>query len=140
MSAGVAVAESPPSAASDDLAGRVLQELEGKHGMLAHHLEQGEWKVEEAEVVVRTAASAKMLEMLLVPDARKIINKAASAALGRPVKVQVAGGAANGNSAPAPAPARPGRSRASEDPVVRRMQEKFGAEIRTVIDHKEKQR
>jgi len=108
--------------------------------MLAHHLEQGEWKVEEAEVVVRTAASAKMLEMLLVPDARKIINTAASAALGRPVKVQVVGGATNGNSAPAPAPARPGRSRASEDPVVRRMQEKFGAEIRTVIDHKEKQR
>ncbi|HXR38041.1 MAG TPA: hypothetical protein VN776_03075, partial [Terracidiphilus sp.] len=115
-------------------------ELEGKHGMLAHHLEQGEWKVEETEVVVRTAASAKMLEMLLVPDARKIINTAASAALGRPVKVQVVGGATNGNSAPAPAPARPGRSRASEDPVVRRMQEKFGAEIRTVIDHKEKQR
>jgi len=140
MSASVAVAESPPSAPNDDLAGRVLQELEGKHGMLAHHLEQGEWKVEEAEVVVRTAASAKMLEMLLVPDARKIINTAASAALGRPVKVQVVGGAANGNSAPAPAPARPGRSRASEDPVVRRMQEKFGAEIRTVIDHKEKQR
>ncbi len=140
MSAGVAVAEIPPSAPSDDLAGRVLQELEGKHGMLAHHLEQGEWKVEEAEVVVRTAASAKMLEMLLVPDARKIINTAASAALGRPVKVQVVGGAANGDSAPAPAPARPGRSRASEDPVVRRMQEKFGAEIRTVIDHKEKQR
>ena len=140
MSASVAVAESPQSAPSDDLAGKVLQELEGKYGMLAHHLEQGEWKVEQADVVVRTAASPKMLEMLLVPDARKIINAAASAALDRPVKVQVVGGAANGDSAPAPAPARPGRSRASEDPVVRRMQEKFGAEIRTVIDHKEKQR
>jgi DNA polymerase-3 subunit gamma/tau len=138
MSGGVAVAEQ--SAPSNDLAGRVLHDLEGKHGMLAHHLEQGEWRVDEAEVVVRTAASAKMLEMLLVPEARKIINAAASAALGRPVKVQVVGGAANGNSAPAPAPARPGRSRASEDPVVRRMQQKFGAEIRTVIDHKEKQR
>jgi len=128
------------TATVSDLAGRVLQELEGKHGMLAHHLEQGEWKIEEAEIVVRTAASAKMLEMLLVPEARKIINTAASAALGRPVKVQVNGGATNGNSSPAQAPARPGRSRASEDPVVRRMQEKFGAEIRTVIDHKEKQR
>jgi DNA polymerase-3 subunit gamma/tau len=138
ISASVVVAEQ--SASSGDLASRVLQELEGKHGMLAHHLEQGEWKVEEAEVVVRTAASGKMLEMLLVPDARKIINTAASAALGRPVKVQVVGGATNGNNAPTPAPARRGRSRASEDPVVRRMQEKFGAEIRTVIDHKEKQR
>jgi hypothetical protein len=30
------------------------------------------------------------------------------------------------------------RSRAADDPVVRRMQEKFGAEIRTVIDHRAK--
>jgi len=138
MSASVAVMEH--SAPSHDLAGRVLQELEGKHAMLAHHLEQGEWKVEESEVVVRTAASTKMLEMLLVPEARKIINAAASAVLGRPVKVQVLGGATNGNNVPASTPTRPGRSRASEDPVVRRMQEKFGAEIRTVIDHKERQR
>jgi len=136
----VAVSEAPGPAAGGDLLGSVLQELDGKYGMLAHHLEQAEWKVEEAGVVVRTAASTKMLEMLLVPDARKIINTAASSALGRAVKVQVVGGAANGGNAPAPAPARPGRSRASEDPVVRRMQQKFGAEIRTVIDHKEKQR
>jgi hypothetical protein len=31
-----------------------------------------------------------------------------------------------------------GRGRAEQDPVVRRMQEKFSAEIRTVIDYKEK--
>jgi hypothetical protein len=31
-----------------------------------------------------------------------------------------------------------GRNRAAEHPVVRRMQEKFGAEIRTIIDHREK--
>jgi hypothetical protein len=31
-----------------------------------------------------------------------------------------------------------GRNRADHDPVVRRMQEKFGAQIRTVIDYKEK--
>jgi len=138
MSASIAVMER--NAPSHNLADRVLQELEGRHAMLAHHLEQGEWKVGEAEVVVRTAASTKMLEMLLVPEARKIINAAASAALGRPVKVQVLGGATNGNSLPVQAPARAGRTRASEDPVVRRMQEKFGAEIRTVINHKEKQR
>jgi DNA polymerase-3 subunit gamma/tau len=137
-SSSVAVREADIPAG--DLAGRVLQELEGKHGMLAHHLEQGEWKVAEAEVVVHTAASLRMLEMLLVPEARKLINAAASAALGRGVKVQVIGGASNGNSALSQAPSRPGRTRAAEDPVVRRMQEKFGAEIRTVIDHKEKQR
>ena len=134
------MSDAPIPAAAGDVAARVLQELEGKHGMLAHHLEEAEWKVEEAGVMVRTSASAKMLEMLLVPDARKAINSAASAALGRAVKVQVVGGAANGNSPVTPISPRPGRSRASEDPVVRRMQEKFGAEIRTVIDHKEKQR
>ncbi|MGA9990565.1 MAG: hypothetical protein WBP69_22545, partial [Terriglobales bacterium] len=30
------------------------------------------------------------------------------------------------------------RSRAEQDPIVQRMQEKFGAEIRTVIDYREK--
>jgi hypothetical protein len=31
-----------------------------------------------------------------------------------------------------------GRGRAEQDPVVRRMQEKFGAQVRTVIDYKDK--
>jgi len=31
-----------------------------------------------------------------------------------------------------------GRSRAEQDVVVQRLREKFGAEIRTVIDYKEK--
>ena len=34
------------------------------------------------------------------------------------------------------APGPGGRGRAEQDPVVRRMQEKFGAEIRTVIDYR----
>jgi DNA polymerase-3 subunit gamma/tau len=138
MAATVAVAEK--TASGPDLATQVLQQLEGKHGMLAHHLGQGEWKIGEREVVIRTGAAGKLLDSLLKPDARKIMNEAASAALGRSVRVEVTSGASNGNSAPAATPIRPGRSRASEDPVVRRMQEKFGAEIRTVIDHKEKQR
>jgi hypothetical protein len=31
-----------------------------------------------------------------------------------------------------------GRGRAEQDPVVQRMKEKFGAQIRTVIDYREK--
>ena len=31
-----------------------------------------------------------------------------------------------------------GRGRAEQDPVVQRMREKFGAQIRTVIDYREK--
>jgi len=41
-----------------------------------------------------------------------------------------------GTPAENPAGGTDARTRATEDPVVRRMQEVFGAEIRTVIDHK----
>ena len=42
-------------------------------------------------------------------------------------------------SAPRPASTNGGgRGRAEQDPVVRRMKEKFGAEIRTIIDYKDK--
>jgi hypothetical protein len=53
----------------------------------------------------------------------------------------VSGGPAATNGAAAVVRPRNGasaRSRAAEDPIVQRMREKFGAEIRTVIDHREK--
>jgi len=48
-----------------------------------------------------------------------------------------------GDVAPGPSVNRPpsngsGRSRAEQEPIVRRMKEKFGAEIRTIIDYKAK--
>jgi hypothetical protein len=76
-------------------------------------------------------------------DARRIASAAASGLAGRPLKMLVQ----PGNVQPTPptgSPARrsssngSARSRAEQDPVVRRMQEKFGAEIRTVIDYREK--
>ncbi len=75
------------------------------------------------------------------------MNAAAAAAAGRPLELGiVAEPTSNGEGKEAgswrqeaaistPATAR---ARAGEHPVVRRMQEKFGAEIRTVIDHREK--
>ncbi|HYY68184.1 MAG TPA: DNA polymerase III subunit gamma/tau, partial [Terriglobales bacterium] len=135
--ASVAVAER--MVASHDLADRVLSALENAgHRVLASMLEQGEWTVGDSEVSIRVAAPPAMVDMSLKAEARKIINAEAAAAFGRPVSVHVLGGAADANNTPAPA--RPGRSRAAEDPVVRRMQEKFGAEIRTIIDYKEKRR
>ena len=50
----------------------------------------------------------------------------------------------SGGTAQAPAPRAQsssnggGRGRAEQDPIVRRMQEKFGAEIRTIIDQRER--
>jgi hypothetical protein len=66
--------------------------------------------------------------------------------LGRAVKFKVVPGATpgrqedkrNGAGARSSGPALSGRSRAEQDSVVRRLREKFGAEIRTVIDYKEK--
>jgi hypothetical protein len=63
----------------------------------------------------------------------------ANRVLERPIQLKVL----PGNETPAatlpPSPApRTGRSRAEQDPIVRRMQEKFGAEIRTIIDYREK--
>ena len=37
-----------------------------------------------------------------------------------------------------PHPMVAGAARAEQDPIVRRMQEKFGAEIRTIIDQQDK--
>ena len=85
--------------------------------------------------------------MVFSPDVRKIINSAAATVAAGPVKVTlqssgVGNGNGNGNTAKAPI-SRVGnglgaRARASEDPIVKRMQEKFGAEIRTVIDYRDK--
>ena len=57
-------------------------------------------------------------------------------------KIRVSGGAANANVRPRSTTlsgnGTDARSRAANDRVVRRVQEKFGAEIRTVIDQSNK--
>ena len=117
----------------------VLNALSGAgHRILISLLETGEWQVEGNEVVIRVASSATVVEMSLGADAKRLMIATASGALGRPVKVRVVpGGVAQ--AAPRPVSANGGgRGRAEQDPVVRRMKEKFGAEIRTIIDYKEK--
>jgi len=55
-------------------------------------------------------------------------------------KVLVEPGGARSSAPPArrSSPNGSARSRAEQDPIVQRMKEKFGAEIRTVIDYREK--
>jgi hypothetical protein len=81
--------------------------------------------------------------LALSEDARQGAVAAAVRALARPMRLRVVGVAGNDGkpaAAGGPRPANgPGaRSRAADDPVVRRVQEKFSAQIRTVIDHREK--
>lgn len=136
--------ETPASGDPAVIMGSVLSELENAgHKMLASTLEAGAVDLRGSELVISVPQSAAVIDMMMGPEAKRIANAAGTRSAGRPLKVNVIGGAPqrNGNAAPAIRPVRNGagaRSRAAEDPVVRRMQEKFGAEIRTVIDHREK--
>jgi DNA polymerase III subunit gamma/tau len=149
--AAVAVAVEEPSPAGDrqvtndpgQLLGHVLAELENAgHKMLASTLGSGSVLLEGNELKVTISQPASVIDLMMGAEPRRVANAAASAALGRPVKVNVVSGvpaAANGTTtAVRPRNGASARSRAAEDPVVQRMREKFGAEIRTVIDHREK--
>jgi DNA polymerase-3 subunit gamma/tau len=140
------VLESPPESqpvlaeTAPDLRGTVLNALNNTgQRMLSAMLETGEWQVEGSELVIKVGSSATVIEMSLGADAKRLIIATASGVLGRPVKLKVISG-----GVPQSPPRNPssgnggGRGRAEQDAVVRRMKEKFGAEIRTIIDYKEK--
>ena len=127
----------------------VLQALaDGNQRILVSMLEAGEWAVEGNEVVIKVSESQTVIDMSLGADARRLAVASASGILGRAVKLKIVSGAtlktvegkSNGSAARTEGTKSKGggRSRAEQDAVVRRLQEKFGAEIRTVIDYKEK--
>jgi len=123
--------------------GHVLAELEkAGHKMLASTLESGSVTLQGNELRVSIAQSAAVIDLMMSAEPKRLANAAASAALGRPAKVNVISGvpaATNGaTTVVRPRNGASARSRAAEDPIVQRMRDKFGAEIRTVIDHREK--
>ena len=126
----------------EKLQGAVLQALtDANQRILVSMLSSGEWSVQGNEVVIKVAESQTVVDMSLGPEGKRIAIATAGGVLGRAMKLKVVPGAAvepkkNGTKSFAPGPG--GRSRAEQDPIVRRMQEKFGAEIRTVIDYREK--
>jgi DNA polymerase-3 subunit gamma/tau len=131
----------------DRLQSAVLQALsDGNQRILASMLESGEWSVEGNELIVRIAESQTVVDMSFGQDAKRLAIAAASGILGRAIKLKIVPGASvnpekrNGDSPRSKATTSnaSGRSRAEQDSVVRRLQEKFGAQIRTVIDYKDK--
>jgi len=108
--------------------------------MLHSMLESGQWSIKGNILTAGVATSATMIDMSFTAEARRVASAAASGKAGRPIKVQVLAGGVEERDAGArrAAPNGSARSRAEQDPIVRRMQEKFGAEIRTVIDYREK--
>ena len=143
------------AARADSLRDTVLSALSNQP-MLASLLETAQWSLDGNTLTAKVAASNTMIEMSFTAEARRIAMASASGQAGRPIKVQVVTGgvageksqsglsaeraSANGKAANGSAPNGSARSRAEQDPVVKRMQEKFGAEIRTVIDYREKGR
>ncbi len=111
------------------------------HEMLAHNLEEGEWSLNGWEVSVKVAISQVLIDVALGPEPKRVIQTALNQAAGKPLKFKLVSGGTSVAAKPvAPRPANGvgARSRAQADPVVQRMQEKFGAEIRTVIDQKDR--
>jgi len=110
----------------------------GQH-MLVSMLEAGEWKMEAGDLVIQVASSATVIDMSLGADAKRLAIAAASGLLGKPIKLRVIPGGAPQNAGPTRIASNGGgRSRAEQNPIVRRMREKFGAEIRTIIDYRDK--
>jgi len=135
-----------PSSVTDKLRSAVLQALmDGNQRVLASMLEAGEWAVEGNEIVIKTTESQTVVDLSFGADARRLATASASGSLGKPAKLRIVPSAnvvapekRNGGPKSNQSPLANGRSRAENDSVVRRLQEKFGAQIRTVIDYKEK--
>jgi DNA polymerase-3 subunit gamma/tau len=158
-SAAVAVAEAEPDAEAqpnplpssepqgeiNKLQMAVLQALtDANQRILVSMLESGEWSIQGNELFIRVAESQTVVDMSLGPEGKRIAIAAASGVLGRPIKFKVIPGSTvapqeKKNGAAARMASGPGgRGRAEQDPIVRRMREKFGAQIRTVIDYRDK--
>src|SRR5260221_1469236 len=125
----------------ESLRDAVLHALSNQQ-MLVSLLETAKWTLEGNTLIAKVAASSTMIEMSFTNEARRTATAAASGLAGRPIKILVEPGgspqAASAERRSSSKSSGSARSRAEQDPVVQRMQEKFGAEIRTVIDYREK--
>jgi DNA polymerase-3 subunit gamma/tau len=133
-----ASAESDPAVSGlNALRTAVLDSL-GAYQMCAAMLENGEWSIAGNELVVKVAASATIIDMTVGAEARRLAMASASGAAGRALKLKVIPGGVIQNTPSDQKALSNGRGRAEQDPLVRRMKEKFGAEIRTIIDYRQK--
>ena len=138
----VAISDAESASDPGTILGRVIAAIEeAGHSSAAMILEKGSARIEGNELIVTVVEKQAMIK-LVFEQAMRVANSAATAAAGRMLKLNIVSGAAgNGNGNPVVVRPPNGSSvwnRATDDPVVQRMREKFGAEIRTVIDHRQK--
>jgi DNA polymerase-3 subunit gamma/tau len=106
--------------------------------MAADALEEGEWSVTASGVTVKVSGSEQLIAMTFGPEQHRLMQQAAETSAGRPLRISITPGAAKKAAVTAaPRSSAPGsaRAKAAQHPVVRRMMEKFGAELRTVLDN-----
>jgi DNA polymerase-3 subunit gamma/tau len=142
-SLAVAVQEAPEPAVTsstelniDAVREAVLLELQDQKTLFGP-LEEGEWAIEGVEVVVKTSLSPTFIEFAFTADLKRRAVGTVARVAGRPLKFRIASG---GTAVSTKKPARTSsggnsaRAKAAQHPVVQKMIEKFGAEIRTIMD------
>jgi DNA polymerase-3 subunit gamma/tau len=134
------VSPEPAAASESELAAQITDAAEAAgFNDLAHLLRNGEWKLTGSEIVVQTPDPPELVRIAFKKEAEQAVNQAASALLNRPIRLKITRKANGGANPPAPPPPnRSASSRVADEPVIRKLQEKFGAEIRSVIDYREK--
>jgi len=121
----------------------------GGSQMLTHALEEGAWSCAGSQISIAVDMSEAMIGVSFTREQERLSTQAASRAAGHRMKVKLVSAGldsatkAAGTKAPkssaraAEGSLRNAKSRAADEPVVQRMIEKFGAEIRIVLDRTE---
>ncbi len=134
-------ASSPDAAALRDAICTALEQA--NQSMVAEMVEDAVVTLTGSELSLRLAVPESAASVTFGQAARRIAATAASNFAGKTITVKISGGAAAastaGQAGAAKTSSRPqaagtARARAAQDPMVRKMQETFGAEIRTVMD------
>jgi DNA polymerase-3 subunit gamma/tau len=146
---GVAVAPqletSSPTLDVEAIRSAVLQAMEvGGSQILVQALEEGDWSAEGNQISIQVEMSGSMIELSYTKEQEKLSSLAATQVAGHKVKVRLVSGASTGaegkprrSNTPHAENAGSLKARAADEPVVKRMIEKFGAEIRIVMDRSE---
>jgi DNA polymerase III subunit gamma/tau len=130
-------AEAAPDGSVDAIREAVISALEaGGSRMAVATLEEGEWSLTGAVVNVVVAMSTAMIDVTFGTEQKKLATSTASKILGKPARVNIVSGSPKVENRPVRKSSGSGnvKGRAVDEPLVKKMIEKFGAEIRTVID------
>lgn len=130
------VVDTPAAPDAEDLRNQICAAMiQAGHETAGAMFEAGNWEYNGSELTVRIAASKTLLEMIYTPQAQQIVRENFRRLTGslRPVRVEP-------GEAAAASPAREQRKRTAADaagaashPLVRRAQELFHAEVRSVV-------